>query len=622
VIENNKIENAHIGTQLSGNYKYYNVFKNEIVTNAGVGISNAGFGMMAMMYPAIGIDIKQNNPPFMSGQMFLVDENTIRLPYYAGKGISNQGVNASAEIKNNNIYFTVPQGTSYPVVPYNDPCLYGIFNTNSNDFTLQNNLVDGQYTQNVYNTTYSKAFYFETSKQMTINCNRARATKQGLYAWGDNATGKTKIKNNKFKFNLNPLYTLDNGSAQPGTFGNIGNGIVDNNNFWLYNMPNGNGWLQNNIYKVWRNSNIQSLDIINTSTNLLLQSESGSSGGAGNPYAYGVNNPPGMTSSDIECPAVDFGNSQPPPNPIVISNGDIDIAISIAAQQELYINYAQVGAWMNHRWLYEKLHDDESLRQSSQVLTAFYNDYQNGSIGTIRNIELALATLYDYSGSEQDFITEYNNAVNINNSLVTTEGYELNVQTINNIDLKLLRWGVDSLSEAEKLELEIIANLCPFVGGSAVYKARSLYALINPMAQYNDRFLCIQGQNKNGGISFINLDSLYEVKTKEEADKLTQLQGVNEITRSIDYNIIENGEFEDILIYPNPASNFLTISNFKESGTFELYNALGQIILSYSLNNKQVQKIIIPKLSNGIYSYKILGVSKTHFGKLKIIQND
>ncbi len=38
----NKIDNAHIGTQLAGNYTNYNVYHNEISINQGVEVSNAG----------------------------------------------------------------------------------------------------------------------------------------------------------------------------------------------------------------------------------------------------------------------------------------------------------------------------------------------------------------------------------------------------------------------------------------------------------------------------------------------------------------------------------------------------------------------------------------------------
>jgi hypothetical protein len=623
VVENNKIENAHIGTQLSGNYKYYNVFKNEIVTNAGVGISNAGFGIMAMMYPAIGIDIKQNNLPFVNGQEFLVDANTIRLPYYAGKGIANLGANQSQKIKNNTILFTVLQGTAYPPVAYQDPSLYGIYNTNSKDFTLSNNLVDGQYTQGVYNSTYSKAYYFETCKEMIISCNKGRATKQGLYAWGDNSTDKTKIKSNKFKFNLNPLYTLDNGSAQPGTFGNIGNGILDNNNFWLYNMPNGNGWLQNNIFKVWRNSNMPTPDQIITSSILLdniSSFESGSPGG--NQYAYGVQNPPGMQPSDADCPAPDFGNSNPPISVITVNNAD-DIALNVAAQNEIYINYAQVGAWMNHLWLFERLRDNDSLRISSPVLQAFYNNYQNGTIGNISNTELALASLFNFSGTNQDFIFEYNNAINANNNIISLDDHENNMRFINSLSMKILRWGIDSLSAGEKLDIEVLANLCPFVGGSAVYKARVYNSLLNPMAQYNDRLICIQGQNKNNVNGFENLDSLYEAKTNLEAENLIQLSTHKALTTTTKFERIPSDKFEDIILYPNPANTFIYVSGVTENAVFELIDVLGKTIIRNNLTaNIERQKIELPCLSNGIYAYKISFEKDIFCGMLNVIQDE
>lgn len=69
--------------------------------------------------------------------------------------------------------------------------------------------------------------------------------------------------------------------------------------------------------------------------------------------------------------------------------------------------------------------------------------------------------------------------------------------------------------------LSAVRTSCPFVGGTAVYKARVLWATYNPIIQYNDRLNCIQNidQNKNGNNEYINLDSLLEAQVNEQSQK-------------------------------------------------------------------------------------------------------
>ncbi|MBK7589132.1 MAG: hypothetical protein IPI22_12805 [Bacteroidetes bacterium] len=61
---------------------------------------------------------------------------------------------------------------------------------------------------------------------------------------------------------------------------------------------------------------------------------------------------------------------------ITAGGSDVDYAETIALQNETYINFLQVGEWLNNRWLFDRLTEDESLRNSSAILTAFYNNYE------------------------------------------------------------------------------------------------------------------------------------------------------------------------------------------------------------------------------------------------------
>ena len=56
-----------------------------------------------------------------------------------------------------------------------------------------------------------------------------------------------------------------------------------------------------------------------------------------------------------------------------------------------------------------------------------------------------------------------------------------------------------------------------------------------------------------------------------------------------------------ISIYPNPTSDFITISSQKTITKIELYNALGQLVFQ---NNNTSEKINISFLTDGIYYVK------------------
>jgi hypothetical protein len=77
-----------------------------------------------------------------------------------------------------------------------------------------------------------------------------------------------------------------------------------------------------------------------------------------------------------------------------------------------------------------------------------------------------------------------------NLNITATEIYEENEQEVNDLFMRTLALGdalFDSLNQAR---LFAIADQCPLEGGDGVYRARSLYALIDPGAAYDDEQLC------------------------------------------------------------------------------------------------------------------------------------
>ncbi|MCO6490121.1 MAG: T9SS type A sorting domain-containing protein, partial [Phaeodactylibacter sp.] len=87
----------------------------------------------------------------------------------------------------------------------------------------------------------------------------------------------------------------------------------------------------------------------------------------------------------------------------------------------------------------------------------------------------------------EDFLEE---AEMGNNSISASEVFEINEQDVNTLFLETVSIGVDTFTETQITELWAIANQCPLSGGDAVFRARSLYSLVDPLIMYDDDELC------------------------------------------------------------------------------------------------------------------------------------
>ena len=171
-----------------------------------------------------------------------------------------------------------------------------------------------------------------------------------------------------------------------------------------------------------------------------------------------------------------------------------------------------------------------------------------------------------------------------------------------------------------------VQTTCPLVGGAAVYKARVLWGMFSPITQYNDRLTCTQGQNKNGNSGYVNLDSLYEVQTNEQADILASQIRNGTQTFANNNQLKQTGldlSMRDVIVmYPNPAADFIKIESSKKgSAHFILQDALGKEILNNVLlfiDGKEFLKL--PNLANGLYTYKIKYTDANFAGKLNILK--
>ncbi|MFV0573273.1 MAG: CARDB domain-containing protein [Xanthomarina gelatinilytica] len=78
-----------------------------------------------------------------------------------------------------------------------------------------------------------------------------------------------------------------------------------------------------------------------------------------------------------------------------------------------------------------------------------------------------------------------------------------------------------------------------------------------------------------------------------------------------------------IKIYPNPVSDILTIDLARHymTGNVEIYNVIGQKVVTYQINNQQIIKISTKSFSNGMYFLKIK-TENNNTKEFKLIKKD
>jgi len=215
--------------------------------------------------------------------------------------------------------------------------------------------------------------------------------------------------------------------------------------------------------------------------------------------------------------------------------------------------------FINQQVVFAKISRDTSLMSGDTVLQNFYSSEVNTTLGGI------------YAVQQQMQQGNFTSAQVINNSLVPSSAIEQNHQTVDNIFLSTLAVG-NVPSSAQLDELEEIANECPYLGGQAVYEARSLLNL------------------------FLNSDIHYgDSCTSPTTDRSVQLP-------EHAYQPFVNAK-----VYPNPASTTVTIETIVpkgQSGRITFYSMLGDNVLSKDLKNN-LTSCDISQLKDGMYFYKI-----------------
>jgi hypothetical protein len=184
-------------------------------------------------------------------------------------------------------------------------------------------------------------------------------------------------------------------------------------------------------------------------------------------------------------------------------------------------------------------------------------------------------------------ITDSDQAIIQNNSISTIHIYESNEQSVNDIYLNTIAKGLPEFDEIQQNTLEQLANQCPLTGGTAVFRARSILALVSDVI-YDDEVLCQSGQ-----------------------------QGAMKPTSNYTYS--------EFTLYPNPAQNSVTARLprvLTQKGYLFLYNSIGEEVLQIIIPPETISiKINIENLPNGVYIGSVVENKKEIYTQRLVINH-
>ena len=212
--------------------------------------------------------------------------------------------------------------------------------------------------------------------------------------------------------------------------------------------------------------------------------------------------------------------------------------------------------------IYWMLEVQPELDDSSQILKHFHHIAKNGHIGTLINIENALA----------------------NGQLTSTSSSLASLTPQNDIESNYIdfykiyiHYRDSTYSVADSIKLKTLVDGCPVRDGMVIQQARALYSLI-----YRD--------------FTIHFDDCPQSATAKSA-KQNNTPLINVTNRSFN-------------LYPNPNNgNMILDYNLgkDEKGELAIYDISGKMLASYILSSEQ-KTLTISKtaLNSGVYYYSII----------------
>ena len=188
--------------------------------------------------------------------------------------------------------------------------------------------------------------------------------------------------------------------------------------------------------------------------------------------------------------------------------------------------------------------------------------------------------------------TQSGSLLSQNSQITVNEIWEENLRTVNEIYLSTVSQGVYTFTQSQSEDLYEIAIQCPLAGGKAVFLARGLYGLIEPL-RVNDIDVCFEeGYNLRQGNTLTNSNA-------------------------------QNNTSNYYTLYPNPCSNEVILSLHscnKNARQIKVYNLFGQLISEWVLKQETEKEILdVTNLKEGVYSLILTDDNKNIIYSQKLV---
>jgi hypothetical protein len=258
--------------------------------------------------------------------------------------------------------------------------------------------------------------------------------------------------------------------------------------------------------------------------------------------------------------------------------------VSAAYQQAMDDNYSQLSA----KYSDLKATDAQlatATGQDSITLLATRNTLLQDIASLTQGNAALLNNIKSQRASNSIAITAANNAI------VTPNVYEQNEKAVNEIYLSVVAEGQANFTTTQINTLTNIASQCPDEGGNAVFKARSMLAVVLENKVYDDDEICnpaqpLIGDNSNSG-----------------------LQTAIPLSLSVE-------------MYPNPGNGMLTLkwNELEGNGIATMKDMMGRTVLREPIELESGKSVLnLSGISTGIYLCEILIDNKPVFAEKYVL---
>ncbi len=505
---------------------------------------------------------------------------------------------------------------------------HGIWIQNNHKITLVDNLV---YMDNPNTSFATYGFRIENVDSLRTKCNLAKASSTASVA------NKTGMSFSFCPYNNMDCNTLDNAATGVEYLANCNNSIIRNNDFRYLDdgmviggvgltegvigpqpvnplsKPNNNKFYGQYIESVSGSGKYKG-HFGHAATYAVNSQCSGTKGSSKQFFIFkgdSINIPyPNLSSGGIASALTPYYQvkpgsacivscNQPNPNKPVLFSGNFikndEVEEENLIHPELIISdvipsVKEAATLYNLQSdLYSRLKNDESLLAGNADLQSTYEELRNSNIARFDNIESQIKLLNQREKNIDNFKTKLEELSQLNDEIIATNVVEKAEKQYNAIYFRSLKAN-GKLSENDLRMLKRIAHQCPYIAGTAVFKARSLYMRYEPSLNYNDNQLCT---------------GKYQMSEQEVMQAKSQQLNVQ--------------------LYPNPGNGYFNInydlSGFTK-GSIVFYNVLGNKVYETQLNTETDRGALqLSELAKGVYSYTVFGNSNpVAKGKITIIK--